>query len=79
MLADEHATVLANSDHIDPLSAAAPAAVIFGKGEKGNLTRIARTLKKGLFVYPGRKDTIKACVYVKDVCRLIAERCPALP
>jgi nucleoside-diphosphate-sugar epimerase len=48
-------------------------AVIFGKGEKGNFTRIASALKKGIFVYPGRKDTIKACVYVKDVCRLIMQ------
>ena len=46
-------------------------AVIFGKGEGGNFTRIANALRKGIFVYPGRKDTIKSCVYVKDVCRLI--------
>lgn len=46
-------------------------AVIFGKGEGGNFTRIAKTLKKNIFVYPGRTDTIKAWVYVKDVCLLI--------
>lgn len=46
-------------------------AVIFGMGEKGNFTRMATTLRKGIFVYPGRKNTIKACVYVKDVCRVI--------
>jgi nucleoside-diphosphate-sugar epimerase len=48
-------------------------AVIFGKGEKGNFTRIARALKKGIFAYPGRMDTIKACIYVKDVCQLLSE------
>lgn len=46
-------------------------AVIFGKGEKGNFTRIATALRKGIFVYPGRKNTIKSCVYVKDVCGVI--------
>lgn len=42
-------------------------AVIFGKGEGGNFTRLAKLLKKGFFVYPGRKDTIKACFYVEDL------------
>jgi hypothetical protein len=41
--------------------------------EKGNFKRIARTLKKGIFVYPCRKDANKACVYVKDLCRPLAE------
>ncbi len=42
-------------------------AVIFGPGEGGNFTRLAKLMKKGLFVYPGRKDTIKACFYVDDL------------
>ncbi|WP_337184504.1 NAD(P)-dependent oxidoreductase [Shinella sp.] len=42
-------------------------AVIFGPGEGGNFTRMAKLLKKGFFVYPGRKDTIKACFYVGDL------------
>lgn len=42
-------------------------AVIFGPGEGGNFTRMATLLKKGFFVYPGRKDTIKACFYVDDL------------
>jgi nucleoside-diphosphate-sugar epimerase len=46
-------------------------AVIFGKGEKGNFTRIAKALRKGIFVYPGRRNTIKSCCYVKDICGLI--------
>jgi hypothetical protein len=41
------------------------AAVIFGAGEGGNFTRLAKLLQKVFFVYPGRKDTIKACFYVK--------------
>lgn len=42
-------------------------AVIFGAHEGGNFTRMARLLKKGFFIYPGRKDTIKACFYVEDL------------
>jgi len=45
--------------------------VIFGNEEGGNFTRLYKSLKKGFFFYPGRKDTIKACVYVKDVVRIL--------
>lgn len=48
-------------------------AVIFGKYEGGNFCRIANALEKGIFSYPGRKDTIKSCLYVKDICRMIIE------
>lgn len=47
--------------------------VIFGKGEGGNFTRIANALEKGIFAYPGRKDTVKACLYVKDICVFIKQ------
>lgn len=42
-------------------------AVVFGPGEGGNFTRLATMLRKGIFIYPGRKDTIKACIYVDDL------------
>ena len=42
-------------------------AVIFGEGERGNFTRLARALRRRRFVYPGRRDTIKACGYVKEL------------
>jgi len=42
-------------------------AVVFGQGEGGNFTRLATMLQKGFFIYPGRKDTIKACIYVADL------------
>lgn len=45
--------------------------VVFGKGEGGNFTRIANALQKGIFAYPGRDDTIKACLYVKDLCKFL--------
>lgn len=42
-------------------------AVIFGRGENGNFCKLANVLKKGMFVYPGRNDTIKGCGYVEDL------------
>ena len=42
-------------------------AVVFGPNENGNFTRLANLLKKGVFVFPGRRDTIKSCIYVKDL------------
>ncbi|SDC77570.1 NAD-dependent epimerase/dehydratase family protein [Pedobacter soli] len=47
--------------------------VVFGKQEGGNFTRLYNSLKKGFFFYPGRKDTIKSSVYVKDVVRILYE------
>ncbi len=41
--------------------------VVFGKGENGNFTRLYKALSKGIFFYPGRTDTIKGCIYVKDL------------
>ncbi len=42
-------------------------AVIFGARENGNFTKLAKAMKRGVFVYPGRKDTIKGCGYVEDL------------
>jgi len=47
-------------------------AVVFGPGERGNFTRLAALLKKGWFIYPGRRDTIKACIYIDDLIETIA-------
>ena len=41
--------------------------VVFGKGENGNFTRLYWGIRGGKFFYPGRKDTIKACIYVKEL------------
>ncbi len=46
-------------------------AVVFGQREGGNFTRLAALLNKGFFIYPGRKDTIKACIYVDDLLEAI--------
>jgi GlcNAc-P-P-Und epimerase len=42
-------------------------AAIFGPGEGGNFTRMAKLMKAGMFVFPGRRDTVKACFYVDDL------------
>lgn len=47
--------------------------VVFGKHEGGNFTRLYNSLKKGFFFFPGRKNTIKASVYVKDLVRIMYE------
>ena len=46
--------------------------VVFGKGENGNFTRLYWGLRGRKFMYPGRKDTVKACIYVKElVCFML--------
>jgi nucleoside-diphosphate-sugar epimerase len=54
------------------LSIARPG-IVFGKGENGNMTRLYKALKKRRFAYAGRKDTIKASIYVKDLARILME------
>lgn len=45
--------------------------VVFGKGENGNFSRLYWSIRDHMFAYPGRKDTVKACVYVKELVRFI--------
>ena len=45
--------------------------VVLGKGENGNFSRLYWGIRKHTFAYPGRKDTIKACIYVKELVRFI--------
>lgn len=41
--------------------------VVFGPGERGNYSNLAGALKRGLFAYPGRKNTIKSGGYVDEL------------
>ncbi len=41
--------------------------IVYGKGEHGNMTRLYSGQRKRYFFYAGRKDTIKACIYVKEL------------
>jgi GlcNAc-P-P-Und epimerase len=45
--------------------------VIFGPGDQGNMRRLIRALSKGRFAYMGRQDTVKSCIYLKDMLRLL--------
>ena len=45
--------------------------VVFGRGENGNFSRLYWGIKKHTFAYPGRKNTIKACIYVKELVRFM--------
>lgn len=45
--------------------------VVFGKWENGNYTRLYRALRRRLFFYIGRKNTVKASLYVKDAVRFM--------
>ncbi len=47
--------------------------VVYGKGENGNFTRLYRAIKKKRFFFPGRTDTKKAAVYVKDLIQLMVK------
>lgn len=48
--------------------------VVFGMGESGNFTRLYWSIRRHRFAFPGRKDTIKACIYVKDLAGFILYR-----
>ena len=47
-------------------------AVVFGPGERGNFTRLAKALRRRTFVYPGRKDVVKSGGYVGDLVKALA-------
>lgn len=46
-------------------------AVIFGSGENGNFTRLAKGMKYRYFFYPAGKDIKKSSGYVKDLVRCL--------
>lgn len=48
--------------------------IVYGKGEHGNMTRLYKGMKGHYFVYTGRKDTIKACIYVKELVQFFKYR-----
>lgn len=45
--------------------------VVFGPGDQGNMRRLIRGLSRGRFAYIGREDTVKSCIYLKDMVRLL--------
>lgn len=45
--------------------------IVFGTGEHGNMTRLYKALRSHRFAYAGRKDTLKANIYVKDLTQVM--------
>ena len=45
--------------------------VVFGPGEGGNVSRLIKAVRKRYFCYTGNRNTRKAGVYVKELCRAI--------
>lgn len=64
-----------SEDHLNRRLVILRPGVIFGQYENGNFTRLINALSKRRFFYPGRTDTKKACMYVKDLvdvmCKMV--------
>lgn len=45
--------------------------VVFGPGERGNYSTLAGALQRGMFVYPGRRDTVKSGGHVDELLRTL--------
>jgi nucleoside-diphosphate-sugar epimerase len=43
--------------------------VVFGPGEGGNVSRLIKAVRKRYFFYMANRDTRKAGIYVKELCR----------
>lgn len=63
-----------NGDHEHRCLTIVRPGVVYGKGEHGNFTRMYWGIRKRYFIYPGRKDTIKACIYVKELVQFMKYR-----
>lgn len=48
--------------------------IVYGKGEHGNMTRLYKGIKGYYYFYAGRKDTVKACIYVKELVQFMKYR-----
>lgn len=45
--------------------------VVFGPGDQGNMRRLIHALHRRRFAYIGRHDTVKGCIYIKDLVQLL--------
>nr|CRL69248.1 nucleoside-diphosphate-sugar epimerase [Mycolicibacterium komanii] len=45
--------------------------VVFGPGDQGNMRRLIHGLSSRRFAYIGRSDTVKSCIYLQDMVRLL--------
>ena len=70
LLAEECVSRWATADRGRRLRIVRPG-VVFGRGEGANFTRLYHSLRRRRMVYVGRRNTIKGCVYVKDVVEFL--------
>ena len=70
LLAEKILLSWAAADRKRRLRIARPA-VVFGKWEGGNYSRLYRALRRNAFAYVGRKSTVKSSIYVKDLVRFL--------
>ena len=70
-LAEVHAERWADADESRRVAIVRPG-IVFGPGDPGNFGRMLRAVRRGWFIIPGRSDTKKAAVYVRDLVRLVA-------
>lgn len=47
--------------------------VVFGPGDEGNLNRLVNALHRRRFAFIGRQDTVKGCIYIKDLVQLLTQ------
>ncbi len=47
--------------------------VVFGPGDEGNMRRLIHALHRRRFAYIGRQNTLKGCIYIKDMVRLLVQ------
>lgn len=66
LIAEDLHRAWANEAHGRRVVIARPG-TIFGPGENGNFSLLAKALRTRAFVYPGRRDARKACAYVGDM------------
>lgn len=45
--------------------------VVFGPGDQGNMRRLIHGLHRRRFAYIGREDTVKGCIYIRDLVELL--------
>ncbi|MFC3776432.1 NAD-dependent epimerase/dehydratase family protein [Mycolicibacterium holsaticum] len=45
--------------------------VVFGPGDQGNMRRLIHALHRRRFAFIGREDTVKGCIYISDLVRLL--------
>ncbi len=73
LVAEKIHIIWASKDDSRELTIVRPG-IVYGKGEHGNMTRLYKGIKGHYYFYAGRKDTVKACIYVKELVQFFKYR-----